>query len=107
MTLNRRLVASKENWILDIYQILDVHAEGKVQWWRNDFSFKEMEKRSWGSDDYVMDSHPFHGYELKQAQKREHTRIADKRPTDISWSCGKFNPKESVPYWPDYNEEHV
>ena len=44
MTLNRRLIASKQNWMLDIYQILDVHAKGKVQWRRNNFSIKVMEK---------------------------------------------------------------
>ena len=90
--------------ILDLHQILDLHRYGKAQWRRNDFSLKDMNKRSWGPDDYIMYSHPFHGYELKQAQNRENIRIADKRPIEISWSCAKFNPKELDANW---QEEHV
>ena len=97
----------KQNWMLDIYQILDVHAKGKVQWRRKDLSIKDMEKRSYGAHDYVMDSFPYHRYELEQEQKRETHRIEDKKPTEISWSCKSFNPKELVPYWPDFKEEHV
>ena len=29
--------------MLDIYQILDVHAKGKVQWRRNNFTIKEIQ----------------------------------------------------------------
>ena len=47
MTLNRSLFTSRENLILDVFQILDLHREGKVQWRRKDFSQKEMNKRSW------------------------------------------------------------
>ena len=90
-----------------MYQILDVHAKGKVQWRRKDLSIKDMEKRSNGAHDYVMDSFPYHRYELEQEQKRETQRIEDKKPTEISWSCKSFNPKELVPYWPDFKEEHV
>ena len=96
-----------QNWMLDIYQILDVHAKGKVQWRLKDLSIKDMEKRSYGAHDYVMGSFPYHRYELEQEQKRETHRIEDKKPTEISWSCKRFNPKELVPYWPDFKEEHV
>ena len=63
-----------------------------------------MNKQSWGPDDYVMDSQPFHKYELKQAQKRENIRIAGKKPIEISWSCAGINPKELDANW---REEHV
>ena len=92
--------------MLDIYQILDVHAKGKVQWRRKDFTIKDMEKRSQGPYDFVMDSHPYHTYELDREKKRENYRIED-RETEMSWSCKGFNPNELVPYWPDFEEEHV
>ena len=102
--LEQKLVHKQRK--IDIGCISDsgFHREGRVQWRRNDFSQKEMNKRSWGQDDYIMDSHPFHGYELEQAQHRENMRVADKRPTGNSWSCAEFNPKELDLNW---QEEHV
>ena len=103
ITLNKSLFRSRENWILDLNQILDLHRYGKVQWRRNDFSLKDMNKQLWGPDDYVMDPQPFHKYELKQAQKCENIRIADKKPIEFSWSCAGINPKELDANW---QEEH-
>ena len=45
-----------------------------------------------GPDDYVMDSYPFHQYELTQEQERQNIRVAENEPLEISWSCGGIAP---------------
>ena len=69
--LDKSVWNSGKHWTLDIYQIIDVHRKGKVQWRRNNFSLNRMRKASYGPNDDVMDSATFHEYELKQEQERQ------------------------------------
>ena len=107
MSLGRLFIERGENWLLDVYEILDVHGGGEIQWRRRDFTVEEMNLWSKGPDDYVMDSQPYHTRELKILQERERTRKANGEESDISWSCKGFNPDSLAPLWPDFEEEHV
>ena len=95
--LNTSLFKSNKQWILDLNQIIDVHRKEKVQWRRNNFSLKQISKHSWGPEEYVMDSQPFHQYVLTQEQEREHIRVADNKPLEISWSCAGIAPDDFEP----------
>ena len=107
MILVEKLDRCNQNLMLNLYEILDVHAKGYIQWRRKDFTIKEMNKWSCGQNDYVMDSQPYQREELKRHQERENARLEEGREPEMSWSCKGFNPNELVPYWPDFEEEHV
>ena len=106
MILVKKLERNR-NWMLNVYEILDVHARGDIQWRRKEFTIKDMNKWSYGPNDFVMDSHPYHKHELQLEQERETYRKKEGRESKMSWSCKGFNPSELVPYWPDFEEEHV
>ena len=83
MSLGRSLIKKGENWMLDVYEILDVHGGGDIQWWRRDFTVEEINRWSQGPDDYAMDSHSYHIRELKILQERERTRKANGEESEI------------------------
>ena len=71
MRLGRLFHQNGENWMLDIYQVLDVHAGGKIQWRRKDFTISELKRWSRNQYDYVMDSQPYRVNEMKEVQRLE------------------------------------
>ena len=93
--------------MLDVYEIFDVQGGGDVQWRRRDFTIEEMNRYSYGPDDYVMDSQTCHIRDLKILQERERTRRANGEESEISWSCKGFHPDSLASWWPDFEEEHV
>ena len=107
MTLGRLFFQDGQDWMLDVYQILDVQSGGAIQWRRKDFTIEELERWSSSPMDYVMDSQPYSRREMSIVQERDLTRKMRGEESEIRWSCKSHNLDSLAPLWPDFEEEHV
>ena len=73
--------------MLDVYQVLDVHAGGKVQWRRKDWTICELKRWSRNKFEYVMDSKPYTAIEMKEVQRLEDQHKYSTGESPIRWSC--------------------
>ena len=87
MKLGRLFQQNGEHWMLDVYQVLHVHAGGKIQWRRKDWTICELKRWSRNKFEYVMDSKPYTAIEMKQVQRLEDQHKYSTGDSPTRWSC--------------------
>ena len=87
MRLGRLFHQEGKNWMLDVYQILDVHSGGKIQWRREAWTIHELKRWSRNKFDYVMDLRPYTEKEMETVQRLEDQHKYSTGESPIRWSC--------------------